>query len=357
MLLHAFCLPRFSNSRGISTPTLLQCKHPPRFDGMSRLEPRRLVKDAEKRRLVLCSSQMDNRSHICQTIHQAIAGGVAVCAFALTSLVPSSAATAESVFLDGCLKSSKVCAGLTTPTTIPPLPTDFPTLKNLEPPSYREFTLANELTVFLVEDHELPIFRGTMLILGGSQADPPSEVGLSSIVATVQRSGGTVALPYEKLDEALESVGAAIEAKSGVKATSFGFLGLAEDAPRVLELLSDVIRNPAMPEERLEQARALGLDAVRHRFDSAAGIPRRKMQELLYGKDSPLARQTTADGLRGITREDLLRFVRTWQRPDAAVLGIAGDFDSDSMQSLITEVFQGWEPAPGEPLQPPDLPP
>jgi len=211
--------------------------------------------------------------------------------------------------------------------------------------------------VFLVEDHELPIFRGTMLILGGSQADPPSEVGLSSIVATVQRSGGTVALPYEKLDEALESVGAAIEAKSGVKATSFGFLGLAEDAPRVLELLSDVIRNPAMPEERLEQARALGLDAVRHRFDSAAGIPRRKMQELLYGKDSPLARQTTADGLRGITREDLLRFVRTWQRPDAAVLGIAGDFDSDSMQSLITEVFQGWEPAPGEPLQPPDLPP
>lgn len=96
-----------------------------------------------------------------------------------------------------------------------------------------------------------------------------------------------------------------------------------------------------MPESKLEQARASGLNSIRHRYDSASAVPRRclqpqfrlcagrvagiltrpcalqkhyrKMQELLYGRDSPLARQTSVDGLTSIRMQDLTDFMRKWQ--------------------------------------------
>ena len=38
-------------------------------------------------------------------------------------------------------------------------------------------TLDNGLRVFLAEDHELPLVRGTLLMRGGHRAAPPSRVG------------------------------------------------------------------------------------------------------------------------------------------------------------------------------------
>lgn len=39
-------------------------------------------------------------------------------------------------------------------------------------------TLPNGLRVFLAEDHELPLVRGTLLMRGGQRAAPPSAVGM-----------------------------------------------------------------------------------------------------------------------------------------------------------------------------------
>lgn len=40
-----------------------------------------------------------------------------------------------------------------------------------------QVTLSNGLRVFLAEDHELPLVRGTLLMRGGQRAAPPSAVG------------------------------------------------------------------------------------------------------------------------------------------------------------------------------------
>ena len=40
----------------------------------------------------------------------------------------------------------------------------------------RQVTLENGMVVFLMEDHEVPLIKGTMLIKGGAQADPSEKV-------------------------------------------------------------------------------------------------------------------------------------------------------------------------------------
>ena len=41
-----------------------------------------------------------------------------------------------------------------------------------------QVTLANGLRVFLLEDHEVPVVHGTVLMRGGQRASPGDQVGM-----------------------------------------------------------------------------------------------------------------------------------------------------------------------------------
>lgn len=134
-------------------------------------------------------------------------------------------------------------------------------------------------------------------------------------------------------------------------------------------------------------------------------MARRELRKALYGPDSLYARTPTPAGVASISTADLAAFVSTWERPDAAVLGISGDFDSEGMMQvggrvvvplqpaaplppaalhcqwacccsllasptalltypsspppppqLVTQTLEAWQPAPGQPQAPPAVP-
>mmetsp|Transcript_23385 Transcript_23385/g.59978 ORF Transcript_23385/g.59978 Transcript_23385/m.59978 type:complete len:227 (+) Transcript_23385:317-997(+) len=55
------------------------------------------------------------------------------------------------------------------------IPTSFPELPELTVADYSQVALPNGLTVFLMEDHEVPMIYGSLLLRGGAQADPPDQ--------------------------------------------------------------------------------------------------------------------------------------------------------------------------------------
>eukprot|EP00879_Flechtneria_rotunda_P031374 GHRR01034267.1.p2 GENE.GHRR01034267.1~~GHRR01034267.1.p2 ORF type:complete len:256 (+),score=91.31 GHRR01034267.1:1329-2096(+) len=82
-----------------------------------------------------------------------------------------------------------------------PLPTSFPELPKLQEPKIFEEVLPNGLQVFLLEDREVPLTRGSLLVAGGQVSSPADKVGLASIAAAVQRAGGSRDHPAQYLDE------------------------------------------------------------------------------------------------------------------------------------------------------------
>ena len=68
------------------------------------------------------------------------------------------------------------------------------------------------------------------------------------------------------------------------------------------------------------------LNILEHMYDNPGAAPRRLLARLLYGRDSVFARTPTPDQVKAISRADISRHLATWQRPDNAVLGIAGSF-------------------------------
>jgi hypothetical protein len=67
----------------------------------------------------------------------------------------------------------------------------FKPLRELKLPDIANFTLANGMKVYLLENHELPLVRGSARIRTGSIHIPADKTGMASIFGDVMRTGGT----------------------------------------------------------------------------------------------------------------------------------------------------------------------
>ncbi len=232
----------------------------------------------------------------------------------------------------------------------------YPPLRDLQVPPVERFELANGLVVYLVEDHRLPQVEGYVRVRTGSRFEPADQVGLASIVGQVMRTGGTATRPGEEINRLLENVGASVETSVGTTVATASMFTLKENLPQVLGILAEILANPAFPEDKLELARVQERTAIARRNDDVGQIANREFTKLVYGKESPYARQTEYDTIRNITREDLVAFHRRYFHPNQAILGLWGDFDAAEMRAEVERVFGSW-PRGGEEVPPlPEVP-
>ncbi|VXD21179.1 Processing proteinase [Planktothrix serta PCC 8927] len=221
----------------------------------------------------------------------------------------------------------------------------FPPLSAIQLPPYERYQLDNGITVYLIEDHELPLVGGTALFRTGDRFEPADKVGLASMTAEVMRNGGTRQHSADELNQLLEQKAASVEA--GIYTTSgrVGFGGLSEDLETVFGLFTDLIRNPAFPQDKLDLAKTQTKGAIARRNDDPEGIASREFVKLIYGQDSPYARSAEYSTLDNINREDLVDFYQQYFHPETMILGIVGDFEPQKMKALIAEKLGDWKPS------------
>ena len=221
----------------------------------------------------------------------------------------------------------------------------YPPLNQPQPPVPDRFELDNGLIVYLLEDHELPIIDISVRIRTGSLYEPADKVGLAGITGAVMRTGGTTSKTGDELDEILENLAASVETGIGDDAGSASVSVLKEDLDTGLSILADILMNPTFREDKIELEKVQHRSGIARRNDNPGGITRREFSKLIYGADSPYARTTEYDTINSITRDDLVAFYQKFFRPNNIILGVLGDFDSETMLAKIQEVFKGWEPA------------
>ncbi|MEM6646749.1 MAG: insulinase family protein, partial [Bacteroidota bacterium] len=96
----------------------------------------------------------------------------------------------------------------------------FPELPDFEIPQAEKVVLDNGMTVFLIEDRELPLISMSARIGGGSLHEAIEKTGLASITGQVMRTGGTATMNGDAMNEALENIGASVEAGMGGSSAS-----------------------------------------------------------------------------------------------------------------------------------------
>src|SRR5437763_6712754 len=131
------------------------------------------------------------------------------------------------------------------PATAPAAPSykdlKYPAISQVKIPEPVQVTLSNCMRVFLLEDHELPLVRGSALVRTGNLFDPADKRGLSQVMAEVLRSGGTKSKTGDQIDEQLENMAASVESGMDESSASVSFSGLKEYSDAVLDTFKDVL--------------------------------------------------------------------------------------------------------------------
>ncbi|MBW8040152.1 MAG: insulinase family protein [Planctomycetes bacterium] len=229
----------------------------------------------------------------------------------------------------------------------------YPRLGDIEIPKVERITLSNGMRLFLVEDHELPLISVAVRIRTGSIYEPADKIGLAAITGTVMRTGGTTSKTGDELDEQLERIAASVETAIGLNSGSASMSVLKEDIDTGLEILADVLMNPAFSEGKIMLAMIQHRSSIARRNDNVRAIAGREYRKLIYGPHSVYARHTEYATIAGIKRDDLVAFHKSFYRPNNVMLGVSGDFDTKEMIKKIEKAFEGWEKAD---IQFPDVP-
>ena len=224
---------------------------------------------------------------------------------------------------------------------------EFQSLPNIEIPQYERYALSNGMIVYLMEDHQLPLVSGTVLIRTGERLEEADKVGLGAMTATAMRIGGTQQHSSTEINQRLEERAALIESAIDTASAAVSFSSLSEDLPFVFELFAQIIEEPIFEPNQINVIKTQIKGAISRRNDAPNEIASREFQKLIYGKNSPYARVPEYADIDAITRKDLINFHQTYVRPDRIILGIVGDFDPIKIKPLISNYFDNWK-APSE---------
>ncbi len=200
------------------------------------------------------------------------------------------------------------------------------------------FTLANGLTVIVVENNKLPKVQGNLFF-----NHPPiatgSKAGIEDIIGTMVMAG-TKSKDKETLDEEIEFMGSSIS----VSSNSVNFSTLKKNLNKTFDLFADITLNPAFSNlselEKTKKQIKTGIESSEKNPDE---ISNRVTNVLLFGANHPYGEYTTAEKIDGISMEDLINFYQSYFIPNNAILTLTGDIKKAEAEALVNKFFANWK--------------
>jgi len=216
----------------------------------------------------------------------------------------------------------------------------IPPLHDFKPVEPKKIVLANGLTIFLQEDHELPFVNGSILIRGGSREEPADKIGLVSLYGQAWRTSGTKTQSGDALDELLALKAADVETGGGLATTSVSWSSFKQDFDQVFGIAQDVLLHPDFKADKLALGKRQMAAGIARRNDDASGIAAREAAMIAYGKGSPYARQTQYATIAAVQLSDLVAWHDKTVVPNGMIVAVSGDFDSTAMEAKLRKAFE-----------------
>ena len=201
------------------------------------------------------------------------------------------------------------------------------------------FTLDNGLKVFVVENHKLPKVSFQLTI----DKDPVLEngtVGLADMMGDML-SAGTTTKTKAQIDEEIDFVGASVSTfSSGFYASS-----LTKHSDKVLGIASDILLNPAFPQDELDKKKKIAFSSLKSLATNADAIAGRVTSVLKYGKSHPYGEVQMKSDIENITIDACKKYYETYFRPNISYLVIVGDITVEDAKKLTEKYLGSWQKA------------
>ena len=207
--------------------------------------------------------------------------------------------------------------------------------------------MSNGIEVIFARRAAVPVVRVAVSFDAGFSADPADRQGLQSLMASLLDEG-TATLNSTQIAEARERLGAVITTGATLDRTVVGLAALHSNLGEALDLMADIIRNPAFAQGEVERLRNQRLAQIAQEMAQPQGIALRTLPPLLYGPANPYGTPFTGSGtpqaIHAITRDEIVAAHDAWVRPDNARIFVVGDTNMAEIMPLLEARFGHWQP-------------
>ena len=210
--------------------------------------------------------------------------------------------------------------GTELPKDLPPYAPDKP----LPVAQIEKKTLANGLEVWVVPRDGMPRVDYVLAMRNaGYAADPAASPGFAGLFAGLL-SEGTAKRDSKAIAETAQSFGGSFGASASNDGVTVYADALASHAAPMLELLAEIVRTPAFPDNEVKLAQANALQGLKAAEAQPSFKANRALLAATYG-DHPYARtQQTEASILGVTPAALRQAHALRFHPDRALLVMTG---------------------------------
>lgn len=223
-------------------------------------------------------------------------------------------------------------------------------------PKFTSKKLANGLSVYVIEDHRLPLVNYSLQIQAGKLNVPPAKNGLASATAALLREGAGDRTA-QQIALAVDSAGGSLSAVAGDDFTSITATFMKPHAPLALELLADIVRRPAFAQQEIERWLEQQLSSLAVQYNDAEYLLPLAAARTIYGTHPyGYPADGTPGSLQSLTRADIATFHKEHYVPSRAWLAIAGDVAAAEAFAAAEKAFGDWKAATRRRKTPPPPP-
>ena len=212
--------------------------------------------------------------------------------------------------------------------------------------SPRVHTLSNGVRVVVDPMDALQSCALSVVVRGGARWETEATSGWSHLLEhMVFKAAGSRSA--REIVEAIEGGGGHINAATGYERTSFQVRCLPEGLPLAVEVLSDLVRRPALDGEDLEREKAVVLQEIAEAADAPDDRVFDLAQAQAFGTNHPLGRPIlgTEASLAPAMRTSLGAFHAGLYAPERMVVSAAGAVDEAALLALVEIFFGDMSPA------------
>ncbi len=210
-------------------------------------------------------------------------------------------------------------------------------------PPYQKVVLDNGLTVYLMEQHEVPLVYVSLVFPAGAIYDG-AQYGLASLTAESLLFGAG-AMTKTQIEERLDFIGASYGSGASKDSAQLSMSFVNTDARTVLPILKDVVCHPTFDANEIEKRKKQLLVELQQDKEAPARVVQSYFQRFLF-QDNPYGNPISGipSTVSRFTDEDVKRLYRSHYSPNGSALAIVGDFNTPAMQKEIAELFRDWKP-------------
>jgi predicted Zn-dependent peptidase len=230
--------------------------------------------------------------------------------------------------------ATSAIAQTTPPPPAPPRPINWPAIS--------ESKLDNGLTVVLVPLHNVPKITAVLSVLAGRGTAFKTAPGVAQLAARVANEG-TATRTSLQIKQELRSIGGSLTTGVDNDATTLTASSLADFAPKLLDLVSDVARHPSYPQSEVALAKTNFAQEIEEERSTPDFLAQEELDKALFGAHPYSFTVPNPAAIKSVTRDSLKAFAAKWYVPNNAVLVIVGDFDVPAMHAEVEKAFGSWK--------------